>query len=178
MGLVLAPLPDQGVAIDQMGAGPGHAKGGGKGIGTTVEDFALARDYGHGAIRVIAEDHLHVGAGQVGEIAVAGNKVDTAFQLGQGNHPAGAETVDRRRGIGLVIPARIQTALGGGVTGVVVPQVQAVVGKGPFYPARGAGLGIHQGDHRLIGAGNQLLGRGLHIGQTGDRPIRGFRGGG
>ena len=178
MGLVLAPLPDQGVAVDQVGTGARHAEGGGEGLRAAAEDLVLAGDDGHGAIRVIAEDHLHVAAGQVGQIAVAGDEVDAAFQLAKGHHPARAETVGRGRGVDLVVPACVEAALGGGAAGVVVPQVQAVVGEGASDPAGRTGLGIHQGDHRLIGPGHQLLGRGLHIGQTGDGAVRGFRGGG
>ncbi|MNG85049.1 hypothetical protein D3C79_437960 [compost metagenome] len=178
MGFVLAPLPDQGVAVDQVGAGPGHAEGGAEGLGTAAEDLALARNYGHGAIRVLAEDHLHVGAGQVRHIAVAGDEVDAAFHLGERHHPAGTEAVHRRRCLAGVIPARVQAAVGGGITGIVVPQVQAVAGEGPFDAARRAGLGVDQGDHRLIGPGHQLLGRRLYIGEAGDGPILGGWSGG
>ncbi|MNQ80799.1 hypothetical protein D3C85_957930 [compost metagenome] len=178
MGFVLAPLPDQGVAVDQVGAGPGHAEGGAEGLGTAAKDLALARNYGHGAIRMLAEDHLHVGTGQVRHIAVAGDEVDAAFHLGERHHPAGTEAVHRRRCLAGVIPARVQAAVGGGITGIVVPQVQAVAGEGPFDAARRAGLGVDQGDHRLIGPGHQLLGRRLYIGEAGDGPILGGWSGG
>ena len=95
MGLVLAPLPDQGVAVDQVGTGSRHAEGGGEGLGTAAEDLVLARDDGHGAIRVLAEDDLHVAAGQVRQIAVAGNEVDAAFHLAERHHPGRAEAVCR-----------------------------------------------------------------------------------
>lgn len=178
VGLVLAPLPDQGVAVDQVGAGPRHAEGCGEGLGPAAEDLVLAGDYGHGAIRVIAEDHLHVGAGQVRQIAVAGDEVDAAFHLAEGHHPARAEAVRRGRRLALVVPARVQAAVGGGVAGVVVPQMQAVTREGAVDATGRAALGVDQGDDRLIGTGHQLLGRGLHIGKASDGLILGSRGGG
>ncbi|MNX60951.1 hypothetical protein D3C86_918700 [compost metagenome] len=178
IGLVLAPLPDQGVAVDEVGTGPRHAEGGGEGLGTAAEDLVLARDYGHGAIRVIAEDDLHVGAGQVGQIAVARDEVDAALHLGQRHHPGRAEAVRIGWNIRLAVPIVIAGNLGliDGAAGIVVPQVQAVAGEGPCDTARRAALGIHQGDHGLIGTGHQQLGRGLDVGKTSDRLI--LRGGG
>ena len=128
------PLPDQGVAVDQVGTGARHAEGGGEGLGAAAEDLVLAGDDGHGAVRVIAEDHLHVAAGQVGQIAVAGDEVDAAFQLAEGTTQLGPKP-SAAVGVDLVIPACVEAALGGGAAGVVVPQVQAVVGEGASDPA-------------------------------------------
>ncbi|WP_241672819.1 hypothetical protein, partial [Aeromonas media] len=41
-----------------------------------------------------------------------------------------------------------------------------MTGEGTCDPARRAALGIHQGDHGLVGAGHQQLGRGLDIGKA------------
>ena len=151
-----------------MGTGPRHAEGGGEGFRPAAEDLVLAGDDGHGAIRVITEDHLHVAAGQVREIAVAGDEVDAAFHLGERHDPGRTKTVRRGRRLALVIPTGVEAALRGRVAGVVVPQVQAVAGERAGDTARRAGLGIHQGDDRFVGAGRQQFGRGLDVGKTSD----------
>jgi len=123
VGLVLAPLPDQGIAIDKMSAGPRHAKGGGKGVGAAAKQIFLARDDGHGAIRMILEDHLHVATGQVSQFAVAGNKVDAPFHLGQRHNPGRAKTVGFGRGLALVIPSAVQAARGDGTARLIIPKM-------------------------------------------------------
>ncbi len=152
----LPPLPNQAIAIDKMGAGPRHAKGGGKGFGTAAKQIFLARDDGHSAIRVLTEAHLHIVAGQVGQIAVASDKVDAPFHIFERHDPGRTKAVGSGRCLALVIPPGIQVAIRGSVTGIVVPKVQAVAVKrclGPF----GCRLGIHQCDNNLVFIGFQQL---------------------
>lgn len=176
MGLVFAPLPNQGIAINQMSAGPRHAKGGGKGFGTSCpnKSFLPATMATVRSGCSLKSPSYRCRSGW--PIAVASDKVDAPFHIFERNDPGRTKAVGGGRSLALVIPPGIQAAISGSVTGIVVPKVQAVAVKW-CLGAFGCRLGIHQRNDHLIVAGNQQLFRGSILGRraTGSAGAWGWR---